>query len=104
MTTSLEALLEQQAALDRQINEAKRSARTTAITQIKALMTAHGLTAADLTPSSSGGSHRKATGTRPVAPKYRHPATGQTWTGRGLRPKWLTEEIAAGKTADDFKI
>ena len=24
-----------------------------------------------------------------VAPKYRDPATGQTWTGRGKAPKWI---------------
>jgi DNA-binding protein H-NS len=24
-----------------------------------------------------------------VAPKYRDPATGKTWTGRGRAPTWL---------------
>jgi DNA-binding protein H-NS len=24
-----------------------------------------------------------------VAAKYRDPATGQTWTGRGKAPKWI---------------
>jgi DNA-binding protein H-NS len=24
-------------------------------------------------------------------PKYRHPVTGQTWTGRGKTPAWLIE-------------
>jgi DNA-binding protein H-NS len=27
-----------------------------------------------------------------VAPKYRDPATGQTWTGRGKAPKWIQNE------------
>jgi DNA-binding protein H-NS len=24
-----------------------------------------------------------------VAAKYRNPATGETWTGRGKAPKWI---------------
>ncbi len=39
-----------------------------------------------------------------VAPKYRHPATGETWSGRGKPPKWLAAEIAKGKKATDFAI
>jgi DNA-binding protein H-NS len=39
-----------------------------------------------------------------VAAKYRHPETGATWTGRGLPPKWLADEIAAGKSKEQFLI
>ena len=40
-----------------------------------------------------------------VSPKYRNPAnTKQTWTGRGKRPRWLAELVAAGKKVDDFLI
>jgi DNA-binding protein H-NS len=40
-----------------------------------------------------------------VQPKYRHPDDpALTWTGRGKRPAWLTEALAAGKTLDDFSI
>jgi DNA-binding protein H-NS len=39
-----------------------------------------------------------------VAPKYRHPQTGQTWTGRGIMPKWLAQEVAAGRQRDEFLI
>ncbi|GAB3735824.1 H-NS family nucleoid-associated regulatory protein [Silanimonas algicola] len=48
---------------------------------------------------------RKSTtkGTK-VAPKYRHPETGQTWSGRGILPKWMSEEIAKGRTREDFAI
>ena len=38
-----------------------------------------------------------------VEPKYRN-ADGQTWTGRGVAPKWMTEAIAAGRRKDDFLI
>lgn len=44
-----------------------------------------------------------AKGTK-VAAKYRHPDTGQTWSGRGILPKWMTEEIAKGRKREDFAI
>jgi DNA-binding protein H-NS len=40
-----------------------------------------------------------------VAPKYRNPQNpSETWAGRGLKPKWLTAAIKAGKKQDDFLI
>jgi DNA-binding protein H-NS len=41
---------------------------------------------------------------RKVAPKYRDPATGETWAGRGARPRWLVAKLKAGKTLNDFAI
>lgn len=41
---------------------------------------------------------------RTVPPKYRHPDTGETWTGRGKAPRWLADALAQGKTRDDFLI
>jgi DNA-binding protein H-NS len=44
-------------------------------------------------------------GTRgPVAPKYRHPETGETWSGRGLKPRWLTAAMKSGKSLEYFAI
>lgn len=45
-----------------------------------------------------------STAKRPVAPKYRHPETGETWSGRGKAPRWLVAEEAAGKSRDSFLI
>ena len=39
-----------------------------------------------------------------VAPKYRHPKTGETWSGRGGVAGWLAKEIKAGKKREDFLI
>jgi DNA-binding protein H-NS len=39
-----------------------------------------------------------------IAPKYRHPITGETWSGRGGVAGWLAREIAAGRSREDFLI
>ena len=38
-----------------------------------------------------------------VPPKYRGPS-GDTWAGRGARPRWLVAAIKGGKKLDDFLI
>ncbi len=40
-----------------------------------------------------------------VPPKYRNPADPeQTWTGRGVAPKWMQQLIAAGHDKSEFEI
>lgn len=43
------------------------------------------------------GDKEKAT----VKPKYRHPE-GQTWSGRGVAPKWMLDE--QGKRKEEYAI
>jgi len=38
-----------------------------------------------------------------VPPKYRSPL-GETWAGRGARPRWLVAAIKGGRKPDDFLI
>ena len=99
---SIQDLLAQRAELDKQIAEAQRSARADAIAKIKVLMAEYGLTATDIAarvpsakPAKSGGK---------VAPKYRNPATGETWSGRGLQPKWLKQALSEGRQLGDFAL
>lgn len=33
---------------------------------------------------------------------YLDPSTGATWSGRGLKPLWLRQELAAGRSLSDF--
>src|SRR5258707_13170656 len=40
---------------------------------------------------------------RKVPPKYRSPS-GETWAGRGARPRWLVAAIKGGKKLEDFLI
>ena len=46
---------------------------------------------------------RSALRGRKVPPKYRSPS-GETWAGRGARPRWLVAAIRGGKKLDDFLI
>jgi DNA-binding protein H-NS len=44
-------------------------------------------------------------GAAKVAPRYRHPEDpGLTWTGRGKRPSWVNDWVAAGKSLDDLAV
>jgi DNA-binding protein H-NS len=40
---------------------------------------------------------------RKVAPKYRD-RSGNTWSGRGAQPRWMTAAIKGGAKRDDFLI
>lgn len=95
------ALEKQQAELEKQLQDARRAERSGVINQIKSLMAEHGLTVADLGGKVAG---KSANAGRKVAPKYRNPATGETWTGRGLQPKWVQAVVASGKKLEDFAI
>ena len=37
--------------------------------------------------------------------RYRHPDDPNlTWSGRGKRPAWITEALAAGRSLEDFAV
>lgn len=42
---------------------------------------------------------------RPAKPKYRHPTDGvTTWTGRGVKPRWIRDWEASGKSVSGLLI
>lgn len=68
-----------------QAEEARKKELASAINQIKNLMAEFGITVSDL-----GAVGKKKAGRRAApAAKYRNPATGDTWSGRGKAPKWF---------------
>ena len=75
-----------------------------AIKQILALMLKNGVSIQELRKSGGKVDRKSNTKRQPVTPKYQHPHSGQTWTGRGLTPKWLTEAEKAGQLRDSFLI
>ena len=68
--------------------------------KVIALMAEHGLTMADL--SSRGPTKKTGAGAK-VAAKYRNQATGESWSGRGLQPRWLKAALASGRKLTDTR-
>ena len=100
---TLKELLAQKEAIEKQIEDTQREDRSSAIEKVRALMDEYGLTAADLGGKSAA--KRKSGGsTGKVAAKYRNASTGETWSGRGLQPRWLKAALASGKKIGDFAV
>ncbi|MEY2686380.1 MAG: hypothetical protein RL375_578 [Pseudomonadota bacterium] len=101
-----QALAQQQAALEKQIADQLNEQRAAAIAQVKGIMAEFGLSVADLGSGKAARAPKNTDGATvsKVAAKYRDPATGKTWSGRGLKPRWLSDAIAAGKQLTDFSI
>jgi len=52
---------------------------------------------------ANAGVARKSPGRAKI--KYRHPHNAElTWTGRGHRPRWLSEALEQGARLDDFVV
>ncbi|KVL25476.1 H-NS histone [Burkholderia territorii] len=96
MATYLE-LKAQAEALAQQAEEARQAELDSIITTMREQIAEYGITAEQLF------GRRRAVAARapaPVAPKYRNPKTGETWSGRGRAPQW----IANAKNRDRFLI
>lgn len=104
--------------LQKQANEIRAKEFSGTVQEILAKMQAFGITVKDLQmtkPAKAGRVGRKAkpvVGRAPkaikkmttaVAPKFRGP-NGETWSGRGLTPKWLAALIAQGHSKETFAI
>lgn len=117
---SLIELQSEIAALQMQAAQARQREVADVVDRIKKAIAAYGLTATDLgfragaraTPkprqavSQNEPKPRRASkvvkGSK-IAPKYRD-ASGNTWTGRGLKPRWLAAALQAGRKLEDFAI
>lgn len=101
--------------LQKQAAEIRSKEFAATVAEIQKLMTAYGITIKDLqSPKGKAKAGRpvktavvktakaKKTPT-PVAAKYQGP-NGETWSGRGLAPKWLTALISAGQSKESFLI
>jgi DNA-binding protein H-NS len=67
----------------------KQDEKRQAIEACKAMIASYGVTAKDLGLDKAV---KAKTGPKPgqkVVPKYRDPASGATWSGRGKTPRWI---------------
>jgi DNA-binding protein H-NS len=95
--SSLKDLLSQIETLQNKVAEVRQREVGEAIAKVRAIVAEYQLTASDVFSTGKGKSSAKKTGK--VAAKYRDPLSGNTWSGRGLAPKWL-----AGKNKVDYLI
>ena len=104
--STLQELIAQKEALERQIEEQTAQGHAAAIAKIRELMVENGISLSDLGARSGGkASSKKSSSTgQKVAAKYRDASTGESWSGRGLKPKWLQAALASGKKIEDFSV
>lgn len=90
-------------ALEKERQEIQTRLKKPVIAKIVEMMNEFGISLDEVRSAlRTEGKARKAT--NPVAIKYRHPETGQTWTGRGKAPKWLADAEAEGRNRDEFLV
>ncbi|MFB1489318.1 MULTISPECIES: H-NS histone family protein [unclassified Thiocapsa] len=101
--STLHELLEKRIKIDEQIDEARKSERGPVIVQTLALIKDYELLPEELFPdlkkrskpagkpadNSTDQSDKKKPSKFP--PKYRNPVSLKTWSGKGRKPKWLTD-------------
>lgn len=99
----LEDLIEQAADL---IEVKKAEALKNAKAEIERIAANVGLSVEQLMGASAAKAAKKAAPARKaVADKFRNPAdAGQSWSGRGKRPKWLQEALDKGAKLEDFAL
>jgi len=77
------------ADLQAQAEQVRREERQQAIDMAKTMISTYDITARDLGLDKAP---KVKTGPKPgnkVAAKYRDPASGATWSGRGKTPRWI---------------
>lgn len=119
--TNLVDIQSQIEKLQKQASEIKAREFDQTVQDILTKMQAFGITLKDLQSSKGRGSKAKTKAAKAggvvkragsgakkksasvVAAKYRGP-NGETWSGRGLTPRWLAALVAQGRTKEDFAI
>ncbi|MGB2788261.1 MAG: H-NS histone family protein [Dokdonella sp.] len=116
MTKSYAQIVKQIETLKQEAERARRKEIEGVVGRIREAIQVYGLTADDLGFGAKSARGRKAGAPakkrgRKVAKsalptgvvKYRNDAGG-TWVGRGKRPQWLRDALAAGKQLSDFSV
>ncbi|KIG01486.1 histone family protein nucleoid-structuring protein H-NS [Caballeronia concitans] len=86
-------LMAQRESLEKELAEARRKEERLALIEIVQKMREYGITLNELLGRKPEAPHAAPD----VAIKYRDPASGATWSGRGRAPHWI-----AGKDRDAF--
>ncbi len=92
------------AAAERQREAKRESGKRELVEEFRARAEALGLSLEELAAGSpkAGRPSGKGPPTPSPAVKYRNPETGETWSGRGRAPKWLTLAEQQGRGREEF--
>ena len=91
------------AALQKQADEIKAQEFDKTVADILEKMTAFGITLKDLEGVKGRARKVAAPTTKQAVAKFRGP-NGESWSGRGLMPRWLSALVAQGRTREEFAI
>jgi DNA-binding protein H-NS len=91
------------AALQKQADEIKAQEFDKTVADILEKMAAFGITLKDLESVKGRARKAAAPATKQAAAKFSGP-NGETWSGRGLMPRWLTALVAQGHSREEFAI
>jgi len=104
--SSLIEIQNQIALLQKQAEEIRVAELAATVTDILTKMDAFGITLEDL-DRAKGRSRKPAPGAAktgsPAPVKFRGP-NGETWSGRGLMPRWLSALVAQGQSRESFAV
>lgn len=101
--SSLIEIQNQIAQLQKQAEEIRAQEFAQTVKEIQAKMAAYGITVADLQSSKAVKSVARKAAANPAPAKYRGP-NGETWSGRGLMPRWLSALVAQGQSKEAFAV
>lgn len=92
--------------LRKKLDEERKNERAQAIAAARELIKTHDFTASELGFSGKASAKPAASNDKrvTVAPKYKDPASGKTWTGRGKTPAWMATQLAGGRSRQEFLI
>lgn len=106
-------LQSQIAALQKRADAILFAERQAAIKTINELVASFAILRSEIgfAGASTAGNHPQTNATRKphpsagrsVPPRFRD-AQGNSWSGRGMQPKWLREALAAGATLDSLRV
>ena len=99
MSSKIQELLKQKEEIEKAIIEEKERRRFEGIEKVKAIIEEYDLEVNDIFPNRITKTKASDSAVNKVAPKYRNPENGNTWTGRGKEPTWI-----AGKDRALFLI
>jgi DNA-binding protein H-NS len=85
---------------EKALKDRQSSKRKEVIAQIKDLAASIGVSV-----DIQEGERKSERKSSKVAARYRNPSNSlQTWTGRGLAPKWMQELLSSGRDKSEFEI